>query len=236
MTPELALNGSPGRGWGPARQTLRALLAQHTTLGLSAGTLEALVARAEFGCWHTGQEVAASNEQPAGLRVVVGGVVQLVCHGRGGGAVTVQLVGAGGLLHLTGVPPDTVHRVCAVAHTPALVAVLPPGTGRDVACHLRVEEALRLVACAWQTLSRRLYEKSALLALPVRARVLQELRSLAHDFGRPHPAGVCVDVPISHADLASLVGAARANVTRALGSLRAEGVLTAVGGRLVLRA
>jgi CRP/FNR family transcriptional regulator len=236
MTPAPSVNGVLSRGWGPARQTLRALLARHPVLGLSAGALEALVSRVDFACWRPGQEVAASDDEIVGLRVVVGGVVKIVCEGARGGTVTVQLLGPGGLLHLAGVPADTVCRVRAVAHTPSLVGMLPAGAWREVACHLRVDEALRLADGAWQTLSRRLYEKCTLLVLPIRVRVLQELRTLARDFGKPHPAGVCIDLPLSHADLASLIGAARANVTRALVGLRAEGVLAAIPGRLVLAA
>jgi CRP/FNR family cyclic AMP-dependent transcriptional regulator len=166
MTPEPALDGPGVRGWGPARQTLRALLARQADLGLSAAAVEAMV----------------------------------------------------------------------VAHTPALVAYLPRAAWREVACHLRVEESLRLAGRAWQTLSRRLYERSALLAMPVPARVLHQLRVLAHDFGRPHPAGVCIDLPLSHADLAAMVGAARANVTRAVVALRADGRLVRAPGRFVLTA
>lgn len=234
MTSAPGLNGAATRGWGPARQTLRALLARQPVTRLSAGVLEALVSRVEFGCWRPGHEVTTSDEEPAGVRVVVGGVVKIVCHGTRGGAVTVQLVGPGGLVHLADVPADTVCRVRAVAHTPALVGLLPAGAWRDVACHLRVDETLRLADGAWQTLSRRLYEKCALLAQPLRARVLQELHTLARDFGTPHPAGVCIDLPLSHSDLASLVGAARANVTRAVVALRAEGLLAPIPGRLVL--
>ncbi len=234
MMPAAGLNGAVSRGWGPARETLRALLSRHAVLGICPGALEALVTRVDFACWRAEQQIAASDEEPAGVRVVVGGIVKIVCHGAGGGAVMVQLIGPGSLLHLADVRRDTVWRVCALAHTPALVGTLPVGVWREVACHLRVDETLRLAEGAWQALSGRLYEKCALLAQPVRQRVLQELRVLARDFGSPHPAGVCIDLPLSHADLASLVGAARANVTRALGALRAAGVLAAIPGRLVL--
>src|SRR5262249_25635016 len=159
---------------------------------------------------------------------------KIVCESVRGSPVTVELVGPGGFLPLVTGPPEAVWHVRAVAHTPALVGMLAGSTWREVACHLRVEEGLRLAACAWQTLSRRLYEKCALLAQPIRGRVLHELRVLAREFGRPHPAGICIDLPLSHADLASLVGAARANVTRAVGALRADGLLAPTPGRLVL--
>jgi len=233
MTPQCAAHGMPSRTWGPARQTLRSLLARNPALGLSACALEAVVCRMEFVSWRPGQEVTSDHETDA-LRIVVGGVVKVLCESARGGPITVELVGPGGFLHLVTGSPDEVWRVHAVAHTPALVGILADSAWREVACHLRVEEGLRLAACAWQTLSRRLYEKCALLAQPIRGRVLHELRVLAHEFGSPHPAGTCIDLPLSHADLASLVGAARANVTRAVGALRAAGLLAPTPGRLVL--
>jgi CRP/FNR family transcriptional regulator, cyclic AMP receptor protein len=234
MTPQGVVNGTPtARAWGPARQTLRALLARNPGLGLSACALEALVCRMEFVSWRPGEEVT-SDHQTDGIRVVVGGVVKIVCESLRGAPITVELVGPGGFLHLVTGQPDAVWRVHALAHTPALVGILADSSWREVACHMRVEEGLRLAACAWQMLSRRLYEKCALLAQPIRGRVLHELRVLAHEFGSPHPAGICIDLPLSHADLASLVGAARANVTRAVGALRADGLLAPTPGRLVL--
>lgn len=233
MTPQVAVPGGTCRAWGPARQTLRSLLARNPSLALSACALEAVVCRMDFVSWRPGQEVTADDETDS-VRIVVGGVVKVICESIRGAPVTVELVGPGGFLHLVSGVPEAVWHVRAVAHTPALVGSLPDSAWREVACHLRVEEALRLAACAWQTLSRRLYEKCALLALPIRGRVLHELRVLAHEFGIPHPAGVCIDVPLSHADLASLVGAARANVTRAVGSLRADGFLAQTSGRLIL--
>ena len=78
VAPAPGINGALGRAWGPARQTLRALLARHPLLGMSTGALEAVVSRVEFACWRPGQEIAASDDETAGLRLVVGGVVKIV--------------------------------------------------------------------------------------------------------------------------------------------------------------
>ncbi len=51
-------------------------------------------------------------------------------------------------------------------------------------------------------------------------RVLGLLTLLAESFGKPHPEGTLIDVKITHAMLASAVGANRTTVTRLLGQLR----------------
>src|SRR5207247_4409876 len=75
-----------------------------------------------------------------------------------------------------------------------------------------------------------------LLTMPLRERVLLELVELARLFGRPHEAGTLIDLALRHADLADLVGGARANVSRAVAQLRHAGRIDVVGGRFVLPA
>src|SRR5262249_37393209 len=224
-----------GRGWGAARNTLRALLAREVGLGLSAATIEAVVCRVEFVGWRPRQEVT-SDRETHGIPMRVGGGPKLLCHTDNDAPRTGQFIPPGGFLHVVLGRSHTVHRVRAVAHTPVLVAHLADASWREVACHVRVQESLRLAAYAWQTLSRRLYEKCTLLAQPIRVRVVHELRVLAHDFGVPHPAGVGLNLRLRPTHLASLVGAARANVTRAVCALRSDGVLASTPGRLVLTA
>jgi hypothetical protein len=60
----------------------------------------------------------------------------------------------------------------------------------------------------------------------VETRVLILFSHLAERFGRVCPAGVRIDVPLTHEMLAKLVGATRPSVTTALGGLAERGLLT----------
>lgn len=60
-------------------------------------------------------------------------------------------------------------------------------------------------------------------------RILGILTLLGERFGRPHPLGLLVDVRLTHAQLASAVGATRATVTRLLTSLERSGEILVVG-------
>ncbi|KAB8145627.1 Crp/Fnr family transcriptional regulator [Chloroflexia bacterium SDU3-3] len=60
-------------------------------------------------------------------------------------------------------------------------------------------------------------------------RILGVLSVLAEQFGRAHPQGTLVDVRVTHAQLASAVGATRSTVTRLLSDMRQRGELASAG-------
>jgi CRP-like cAMP-binding protein len=60
-------------------------------------------------------------------------------------------------------------------------------------------------------------------------RIISVLTMLAEQFGVLHAHGLLIDVRITHAQLATAVGATRSTVTRLLSDLRTRGNLTTVG-------
>lgn len=134
-----------------------------------------------------------------------------------GKEVLLGLHGAGQLL--VGHPEDDccLHLV---AHTEVAVSI----TTWHEACrtpqlthHLR--DRMRQTE-AWAAMQARPY---------LDQRVMGILSLLAEQFGRPHPEGMLVDVRLTHAQLATAVGATRATVTRCLGDLRTRNLLCLVG-------
>lgn len=116
------------------------------------------------------------------------------------------------------------------AHDDATVLIRPwseaardPRFGERLALRLRRMEA-------WASMQGRPY---------LDQRVLGVLELLAEEFGLAHPHGILIDIRVTHAMLASAVGATRTTVTRILGELRTRGVLTSTpsfgGDRLCLR-
>jgi CRP-like cAMP-binding protein len=95
----------------------------------------------------------------------------------------------------------------------------------------------------FERLRHRLRTMEAWAAMQARPQIEQRLLGilslLAGQFGRRGPKGTLIEVRITHAQLASAVGATRATVTRRLGALRRRGLLLSVGSgageRLCLR-
>ena len=65
MTPEPMPDERGARSWGPARQTLRALLARQADLGLSTSAVEAMVCRVQFLCCRSGEEIVSGPRRRA---------------------------------------------------------------------------------------------------------------------------------------------------------------------------
>jgi len=221
----------------PAKSALRGLLSHNATrLGLTASAIETIVARSQITQWRAGQQIFAADDAHDLVNFLVSGAVKVLCQGRRGVPVTVQVVRPGqffGLASLFDRPGP--REFSAVAHVPAAVAMMSQEVMNGVVAGLPPGRALRLMAYSWRALSRLLYEKCLLLTMPLRDRLVHELEILAHDFGRPEPEGVLIDLPLTQADLAELVVGSRAKVSRCIADLRRAGKLEMNGRRLVLR-
>jgi CRP-like cAMP-binding protein len=71
--------------------------------------------------------------------------------------------------------------------------------------------------------------------MKITQRVQYVLRTLADDFGSPHPEHTLIALPLEVADVAILVGAVREGTNRSLMALKREGKLAVVDHRLLLR-
>lgn len=140
------------------------------------------------------------------------------------------LLGLTGLGQIIVAHPDDDCLIQIVAHTPAVIFIQP------------WEQAIRQPDFP-EKLRARLQRMEAWAAMQARPyldqRVLGILSLLAEEFGKPHPEGTRIELRLTHAQLASAVGATRTTITRVLGELRNRGKLQLEGNgrqeRVVLR-
>lgn len=150
------------------------------------------------------------------LQVQQGVVAQVVTHSDGA-EVLLGLHGPG--QWLTPHPADSCY-LSLQAHTDVTLAIFTWSQALhlpELASHLRA----------------RLWQQEAWAAMQARPhldeRILGILTLLAEQFGRPIEHGLLVDVRLTHAQLATAVGATRATITRLLGALRRRQLISTIG-------
>lgn len=74
-----------------------------------------------------------------------------------------------------------------------------------------------------------------LQTLPLSQRLARQLQRLVHQFGRPVTEGFSVDLMLSQADLAAIVGGSRQRVNRTLRQMHLEGIIRLGETRLLVR-
>lgn len=160
------------------------------------------------------------------LTVQEGVLATMMVHGDGA-SVLLGLTGPGQVIVAH---PDDDCLIQVVAHTPAVISV---ENWEQAAARPDFPEKLRA----------RLQRMEAWAAMQARPyldqRILGILSLLAEQFGVPHPQGTRLELRLTHAQLASAVGATRTTVTRVLGELRQMGKLDIEGDgrneRFILR-
>jgi CRP-like cAMP-binding protein len=164
--------------------------------------------------YRTGERILLDAES---ILEVEEGVVALTMIHDDGAEVLLGLYGPGQVL--AGHPEDT----CCIqlhAHAEARARIQPwPESAGLHTLPERLRDRLRYME-AW----------AAVQARPqIEQRLLGILSLLAEQFGHTTPQGAVIDVRITHAQLASAVGATRATITRRVGLLRRRGLLAVIG-------
>lgn len=130
------------------------------------------------------------------------------------------LIGLSGPRQVILAHPEDDCALQLLAHTDVVATMQP---WHDAVSTARFAEQLRT----------RIYLMEAWSAMQVRPhleqRILGLLDLLAEQFGTPHDNGVLIDVRLTHAQLATAIGATRSTVTRLLGELRLRGAVVTIG-------
>jgi CRP-like cAMP-binding protein len=194
-----------------AVQTLARLLSM---LGAAAGAGRMQPGRRFLRHHRAGERIPLDPESTLDVEEGVVGLTVLYGDGE---EVLLGLYGPGSILpgH-----PDDACCLELYAHTAVRVDIRPWLESR---CRLGFAEQMR--ARLWQ-----MEAWAAMQARPqLEQRLLGLLTLLSEQFGRPTTQGTEVDLRITHAQLASAVGATRATVTRRLGAMRRQGLLSTIG-------
>jgi CRP/FNR family transcriptional regulator len=178
-------------------------------------------------------EIFERNDASRTIYLVKTGRVRIVRITPDGKEITVAVLGPGDIFGeetLFDGTPRTSHAVCmdetliCQAKADDLLALMThdPGLAINVA----------------KILSERLDGASAtiedLAYARIPDRIMHVFARLAADYGVPHAEGTALDVRLTHADIASLVGSTRETVSLEIGNLTRDGRLRFDGRTIVL--
>jgi len=203
-------------------------------MGLTASAVDQLVLSAQLARWDKGQSIFSPEDTADFVNFLVSGVVKVSCP-SGAGTVCVQLIRPGQFFGLNWYLDKGQPRLfSASAFTDVTVAIITSEMMAELVAASPPPGVLQIVSFSWRVLSRLLYEKCSLLGLRLEERLIHELAVLARDFGREADAGVTIDLPLTHADLAEFALGSRANVARVMKRFEREGLVGKDGRRVVL--
>jgi CRP-like cAMP-binding protein len=176
-----------------------------------------------------GEAMPSATEIPGFVSIVGQGCVKTVAsfgrseEDRTVPDVTVQFAKPGYFAGLTPVIDKLESgNFAAIAHVDSMVACVPHDLMREILDSATPLHRLGVFAYHARALSRLIYDKTILLTLDVKRRLLRELTELERMFPTPDAPGT-IALALSHQDLSSLVGASREHVTRSLRQLAHEG-------------
>jgi CRP/FNR family cyclic AMP-dependent transcriptional regulator len=178
-----------------------------------------------------GQVLVRQGQMADRILVVEVGAVGLASVAPSGKRAVIAVLGRGDVLGVEGLVPGHDHplRPEARAMTRSRLLCVP----RRVA-DSSPELARCLAAAAARALDRAYHRLARMLTQGVQDRVLDTLVDLARDHGRPLSGGIRIELPVTQELIASMIGATRESVNRALRDLSRRGVVVRSGRRYVL--
>jgi CRP/FNR family cyclic AMP-dependent transcriptional regulator len=181
-----------------------------------------------------GEVVMREGEPPDVVGVITRGAVTVSSHTSCGRLATLSILGpedfVGHQVVASEPPPVTLPSVVSLGHSTLLTV---PATSLAAVLPHDTVLLLHLAAAVAEQLDRAQAALARALSLPVIDRVRHALRDLAGRFGTPASGGLLVTLPLSQDLLASIAGATRESVNRALRELRAVGAVRIDDGRYV---
>ncbi len=174
--------------------------------------------------FESGDYICLAGDPAERLYVVADGRVKLMRHSLAGRDILIDLLSAGEFFGSLSMEAGDVYPDSAQAQTAACVLAI----GRED--FQRILERyppvavsmIGIMATRLQAANQRLQQLSV---LPVEGRIAAVLLMLSRKFGRPHPLGRLIEVPLSRDDLASLAGTTSESASRAISQMQKDGLI-----------
>src|SRR5512143_519166 len=193
--------------------------------GLDRATVDKLLAAAVPRHFARGASISAQGTHRSNVFVVLHGTVSISIVLPGGEQILCAFYRPGAMFGFP-MPEGERPRISAAdAFTPATVAAIPRRDFEHVIAALPPATLIRFFNKLLERQARFATRLAHCVVLDLRGRLALTLIDLATTFGEAHGGHIRVRLPLTHANLAEMVGASRERVSRAMAALMRDGVL-----------
>ena len=181
-----------------------------------------------------GDMVYLPTDAADGVLLLTAGRIRLTSITPEGKQAVLAFIEPGEFFGENAIADDGPREEYAEVVSASTVIYLPAETVREV---MRQEPSLAIALTELIVTRRRRVERrlKAHLFRSHRDRLTHLLLELVEQYGRPDREGTLIGIPLSHQDLAGVIGSTRESVTLMLGTLQLEGLLHVGRQRIVVR-
>ena len=196
-------------------------------------TLSAISAHMQYRTFGTGMTLFHQDMPGMTLYFIGEGYVRLYSLGQTGQEFTYYICGPTEIFGELSLMDNGYHASSCMTLTPIKIWLLSKDHLFDLlqkypALHLIL---LRLIASRVRSVTRK---AEALAFQDVQGRLAYEMLDLGKKCGREVEEGISIEIPLNQNDLASMVGATRESVNKALAAFRSKGLIQMSGSNIIL--
>jgi CRP-like cAMP-binding protein len=194
--------------------------------GLDRATVDALLAAAAIRYFARGTSVYPQGTHRGSVFIVLGGAVSVSIMLADGVQILCAFYHPGSIFGFPIVEGERPRLSAANAFTTATVAVVPKRDFERIIGALPPPVVIRFFNRVLERQARFAMRLVHCVALDLRGRLALSLLDLIANFGIPDVDGVRIDLPITHENLAAMVGASRERVSKGLAGFTREGLIS----------
>lgn len=194
--------------------------------GLDRATVEALLRAATIRYFARGTSIYPQGTHRGSVFVVLSGAVSVSIGMPHGEQILCAFYQPGAMFGFPIVEAERPRLSAANAFTTATLAVVPRREFERIIGGLPPATVIRFFNRVLERQARFAMRLVHCVALDLRGRLALTLLDLAHTFGVSADGGLRVNLPITHENLAEMVGASRERVSKGMSSLMAERLIS----------
>ncbi|MFF0446062.1 Crp/Fnr family transcriptional regulator [Streptomyces sp. NPDC004609] len=201
---------------------------------LSESSRLALFEAGSVRTYAAGEPLISQGDDSSHVMVIREGVVKVVSHTAEGHTALLAIRAVGDIVGELGALDSRPRSASVIAVRMVVVSVVAGQTFRAL-CEREPQMPLALMRIVTNRLRASDQARIELGGYTPRVRLARMLTSLARTHGTAGKSGIRIGIPLSHSDLASLIGSSQASLERSLRGLRADGVIDTGYRNLVIR-